>query len=144
MQQVAEILGTTKRVICLRMIDYSIPRRKPEGPNHGSWKGGRVNKMGYTSIWMPKHHRADHNGYVKEHILVMENEFGRKLKKSEHVHHIDFDRKNNSPKNLWVCTNKTHHIAEWTFMKLAKRLIESGVVFFDKRRGVYDFVKRGD
>lgn len=51
--------------------------------------------------------------YVKEngrhqHRVVMERELGRKLRKGEIVHHIDHNKKNNSPSNLMVMTQAEH------------------------------------
>lgn len=73
--------------------------RKPE--DHPNWKGGRrLNHDGYVEVLMPQHHRARGNGYVFEHIVVLENKLARKLKKHEQTHHLDGDRTNNDPGNL--------------------------------------------
>lgn len=62
----------------------------------------RLNHNGYVELWIPNHHRTRGNGYVFEHILVLEEKIGRRLLPNEQVHHIDKDRKNNSPDNLEV------------------------------------------
>lgn len=81
--------------------------RKPE--DHPNWKGGRrTNHNGYIEILMPEHHRARGNGYVFEHIVVIENKLGRKLKANEHVHHIDGDKTNNDSKNLMALKAGQH------------------------------------
>lgn len=49
---------------------------------------------------------------VHEHRLVAEIMLGRKLKKGEVVHHIDLDKRNNSPENLMVFANQADH-AKW-------------------------------
>lgn len=55
----------------------------------------------------------DSNSYVKYygrhlHRIVAEEKIGRKLKPGEIVHHIDGDKKNNSPENLEVMTQSEH------------------------------------
>lgn len=63
--------------------------------------------------------------YVKEngrhqHRVVMERVLGRPLLKSEIVHHIDGDKKNNNPLNLQVMTQSEHcklHFREGVFKR---------------------------
>lgn len=42
------------------------------------------------------------------HRVLMENKLGRKLLSSEHVHHVDRNRANNTADNLQVMTNAEH------------------------------------
>lgn len=62
--------------------------------------------------WKPDHPKADKRGsfkgYCYEHILVAEKSQGRPLKPSEEVHHLDFFRANNTPKNLLVLQSSEH------------------------------------
>ena len=48
------------------------------------------------------------NGWEYESRVVVEKSFGRKLKRTELVHHIDTIKFNNDIKNLQVCTHSKH------------------------------------
>ena len=81
------------------------------GVRSPKWKGGRIiNSDGYVLLWIPAHPRA-HNGYIAEHIVVVEQSFGRKLLKTEAVHHINQDRTDNYIGNLMVFSSHSSHLA---------------------------------
>lgn len=83
--------------------------RSPE--DHPNWKGGkRYNHNGYIEVLMPEHHRARGNGYVFEHIIVLENKIGRRLNSDEHTHHLDGNKSNNDPDNLVVLKASEHSV----------------------------------
>lgn len=87
-------------------------RKKYKREKHPSWKGGkRITTQGYVEILKPEHHRARGNGYVFEHILVMEQKLNREIMVNEEVHHLDGDKENNHPDNL-VVLNKSDHAKE--------------------------------
>jgi len=67
-----------------------------------------VAKYGYKTVYQPTHPKADVRGYVPEHILIVESMFGHPLLPGQIVHHCDFHRPNNDPKNLKVITRKEH------------------------------------
>ena len=45
-----------------------------------------------------------------EHRIVAEKKLGRKLKQGEVVHHIDGNKRNNSPDNLMVFSSQSEHV----------------------------------
>ena len=62
----------------------------------------------YLAVKMPEHPRAWSNGYVHEHVLVLENSLGRLLVEDEVTHHKDGNGKNNSRGNLEVMLLSEH------------------------------------
>lgn len=66
---------------------------------------------GYRFVYMPEHPRAKSNGYVREHLLVVEEMLGRPLAPNEVIHHIDGNRGNNSPSNLEVLSSQSEHFS---------------------------------
>jgi hypothetical protein len=76
---------------------------------HHNWKGGTtITNYGYRRVRSPAHPKADKDGYVLEHILVMEQKLGRYLQSHEIVHHKDGNRLNNSKDNLELMTRAQH------------------------------------
>lgn len=84
------------------------PNPKLARENNPAWKGGSYIEpdKGYRMILMRDHPRARANGYVLEHILVMEKKLGRLLEPEEEVHHRNHIKTDNRPDNLIVY--KTH------------------------------------
>lgn len=81
---------------------------------------------GYKVVYMPSHQRARSNGYVYEHILVMERKIGRPLTKEEVVHHVDGNKQNNDPNNLELFSNNTEHVKEHWREREDKRYMVNG------------------
>ncbi len=74
-------------------------------------KSGKfIDKDGYVRVsgqW--DHHRAGPGGFVYEHILVIEKKLGRKVLRSEHVHHENEVKSDNRPDNLFIKTPSEHN-----------------------------------
>jgi hypothetical protein len=66
-------------------------------------------KKGYKKILMSSHPRADHYGYVFEHIIILEAKLGRPLAPGEVSHHIDGNKLNNLPENLDAFPSQNQH-----------------------------------
>lgn len=99
---------------------------KNKGSKAPNWKGGyRIDSDGYSLIYDPKHPRSKSNGYVREHIAVMENILGRSLVKGEEVHHKNGIKHDNSPENLelWVRSQPSGQRAS-DLVKWAKEILE--------------------
>ena len=75
------------------------------------WKGGKtVNPVsGYEYTRDPSHPNACSLGYVPTHRYVMSKHLGRPLKKSEIVHHINHNKRDNRISNLVVLDAHSHH-----------------------------------
>lgn len=75
-------------------------------------KGGIGHKKtrsdGYVSVYFPDHPRSTSDGYIMEHILVMEALIGRHLQEDECVHHINGERADNRKENLKLMTKSQH------------------------------------
>lgn len=75
---------------------------------------------GYISIYFPDHPCSSSDGYIMEHILVMESLLGRHLYKNECVHHINENRSDNRKENLQLMT-KSEHMSFHTKKRHEKR-----------------------
>lgn len=86
-------------------------KRKMRGANHHLWKGGRIaHPEGYIYCLRRNHPRANRDGYVYEHILVVEAKLERHLLKGEVVHHINGIKSDNRPENLMTFPTNAKHI----------------------------------
>lgn len=80
----------------------------------GTWTGGRKKgRDGYILIRLQPNHplwcMAYREGYVLEHRLVMAEQLGRPLTKSEIVHHINGIKDDNRPENLQLLIRNKYH-----------------------------------
>lgn len=73
------------------------------------WKGGSRLVGGRRHVRVPLGHPArSATGYAPEHRLLMAEALCRSLRPTEHVHHIDLDKRNNALTNLVVLSPSQH------------------------------------
>ena len=70
---------------------------------------------------VPEHPRAV-NGYIFEHVLVMESIVGRYLEKTERIHHVNHKRTDNRPENLILFRDDTDHNKYHAFFRRKEAL----------------------
>lgn len=87
------------------------PKGSWSGANNPRWNGGIYNgPSSYRSIKILGHSRGSGtHGYVREHVLVVERVIGAPLSKTLPIHHIDGNKRNNSPDNLAICLTTLGH-----------------------------------
>ena len=101
-----------QRVCCSRECSLVWRSQMSTGKNNPDWKGGRYIEpgKGYVLVRNKEHPRSRQNGYVLEHILVMEKKLGRLLARGEVVHHVDHNPANNHPDNLVLYSGNGEHL----------------------------------
>ena len=113
-----------------------------KGSHLGNWKGGKtIDAEGYVRIHVYDEGDPLKGRNVYEHRYMMEKHLGRKLLRTELVHHIDGDRQNNDIVNLQLVGYKEHkriHIHDKTINSKRRK----GYIRPDIRRSRENY-KRG-
>ena len=86
-----------------------IPGHQSRGKRNSQWKGGIQVNSGYIFIHTPEHPRANNHGYVREHILMIEQILGRYLLPPIEVHHVNEIGSDNRNDNFVVCQDHAYH-----------------------------------
>lgn len=80
------------------------------GASHPLWKGNaKRTSQGYMRTRCCGHPRADKNGFVFEHILVVELARQQELPLTTPVHHVSENKADNRNQNLVVCDSAGYH-----------------------------------
>lgn len=100
---------------------------------------GYLNSNGYYEVWVGEHTLPNRSGgYYREHRLMAEIKIGRELVDEEKVHHIDGDKTNNRPSNLYVCSSHANHRHVHSQLeRLSMSLVKLGWFKFDQSKGEY-------
>lgn len=83
----------------------------------------KINNGGYLEVWLE-------DGWYSQHRWVVEQFIGRKLTSNEVIHHIDFNKENNSISNLMVFANQKEHaefhiyFSKYGFNQRVRRIIK--------------------
>lgn len=96
----------------------------------------------YQAVYKPEHPNSyPTTGYILIHRLKASEKIGRPLKSNEIVHHIDFDKTNNSMYNLDIISNKQHFSATQSLIKIglewAIKEFKKGNIMYDKNNKQY-------
>ncbi len=99
-----------------------------------------INSSGYCEVYVgnafDKKQRKDK--YRLLHKLVAQVKNGGYLSKHDLVHHVDGDKTNNSPDNLFICKSKAIHQDIHTQLEeLSMTLVKAGIIRFDHTTGKY-------
>jgi len=95
-------------------------------------------KNGYFEVYVRKTHPyRPEQDWVRQHIIVIENDIGRKLLENEVVHHIDGDKLNNNINNLDICTISEHNNCHAKAEQIVFELYKKGLVGYDKKTKRY-------
>jgi len=98
---------------------------------------------GYTLIKDYNHPDRNSHNDMLEHRLVMEKMIGRRLTKTEIVHHKNFIRNDNRKNNLHLYANHSeHHKASKSIFELVDNLLKQKIIKF--KNGRYQMNKRND
>lgn len=109
-REACDLLNVSKTLIFRKFRHLLDERKRKSRPPSASVLGGRVcwGAEGYVMEHCPNHPKADLNGMVRQHRLVMEQQIGRYLASEEVVHHKNRVRTDNRPENLEIHTRQSH------------------------------------
>lgn len=117
-EQIASECGCSMFTVSERLEKFNIKRRgsgdqinrnNPKGKDHWRWKGGQYEtKAGYIKALKPKGHPAK-GRYILQSRHVLEKKLGRHLTSKEIAHHVDGNKRNNSPENIELIESQSEH-----------------------------------
>lgn len=91
-----------------KIVSEETRKRISESAKRGGVGHKKIRSDGYIKIYFPDHPKSTADGYIMEHILVMECLLGRHLYDDECVHHINKVRNDNRKENLKLMTKSEH------------------------------------
>lgn len=112
-----------------------------QGPNSKTWKGGTyISSDGYIMkhVGFNNERKSGWEDYRKEHILIIEQQIGRKLKPKEQVHHINGIKTDNRIENLILLkSSKEHQESHASLQNEAYKLVQSGLIKYNTQTKLY-------
>lgn len=90
----------------------------------------KIRSDGYRAIYYPDYSHSNKDGYVMEHVYIMEHHIGRLLRDDECVHHINFIRDDNRIENLKLMTKKEHMAYHMRLRHAKKRGEDLSILYF--------------
>ena len=82
--------------------------------------------------------RFENGKRVWVHRQVAEEKLGRQLISKEKVHHVNGDKLDNHPDNLFVCSDRRHHgIVHSSLEQAAFEFVKRGLIKFNHETGTY-------
>lgn len=96
-------------------LKYTLHKENPTSFKKGftPWNAGTA--RGWVEDGYRKYHTKI--GIRREHRIIMEKHIGRRLKPDEIVHHIDYNKTNNSIDNLTIMNRSEHLKLHWKIRK---------------------------
>lgn len=91
-----------------KIVSKETRRRMSEADKKGGIGHKKKHSDGYIKVYFPDHPKSTKDGYIMEHILVMEALIGRHLADNECVHHINEIKDDNRKENLKLMTQSEH------------------------------------
>lgn len=101
-------------------------RKRQKGENSPNWRGGKYKNRNRWHILKPNHPCAVHQKYIRRSRLVAEKCLGRYLTKKEIIHHINEDKSDDRPENLYLFPFQGRH-TRFHFSK-NKPILQSNLV----------------
>lgn len=85
-------------------LQRKIVKERWQKEKNPRWSGGKyITRIGYVRTY-------DNKGkYRQEHRIVAEKTIGRELKRTETIHHINENKSDNRPQNLYYFSNDSSH-----------------------------------
>lgn len=122
----AKSIGRSRNAIMERVKVLGFPKWRVPSGRHAGRKVAGFNK----------------GNPVYEHRAVAADMLGRELTSEEIVHHIDFDKDNNSRSNLHIHADRAaHRRCHMSFEALVPELMRRGIIAFNPSTETYEIAQ---